>query len=48
MLLILSQDAGFAHHIHKVPLPAGSAPWYRERLLSRCSLGSLLYIVMLR
>eukprot|EP00882_Tetradesmus_deserticola_P021481 GHRQ01023254.1.p1 GENE.GHRQ01023254.1~~GHRQ01023254.1.p1 ORF type:complete len:322 (+),score=177.91 GHRQ01023254.1:768-1733(+) len=47
MLLILSQDTSFSHNIHKVMLP-GSVPWYRERVLSKISLGSLVFVVLLR
>eukprot|EP00878_Enallax_costatus_P040177 GHUV01046185.1.p1 GENE.GHUV01046185.1~~GHUV01046185.1.p1 ORF type:complete len:259 (+),score=79.14 GHUV01046185.1:162-938(+) len=47
ILLILSQDTSFSHNIHKVMLP-GTVSWYRERLLHKVSLGSLVFIVLLR
>lgn len=46
IVLILSQDTSFSANIHKVVVP--SVPWYSERVLSRVSLGSLVYIVLLR
>lgn len=46
-MLILSQDTSFSHNIHKVMLP-GVVPWYRERVLSKISLGSLVAVVLLR
>eukprot|EP00877_Chromochloris_zofingiensis_P015055 jgi/Chrzof1/9803/Cz04g16070.t1 len=46
IILILSQDTSFSHNIHKITI--ASVPWYRERLLHRISLGSLVYIVLLR
>ena len=47
IVLILSQDTSFSHNIHKVHLP-GAVPWSKERLLTRISLGSLVYVVLLR
>uniref|UniRef100_A0A383WDY4 Dymeclin n=1 Tax=Tetradesmus obliquus TaxID=3088 RepID=A0A383WDY4_TETOB len=47
IVLILSQDTSFSHNIHKVMLP-GVVPWYRERVLSKISLGSLVAVVLLR
>ncbi|KAF6251495.1 Dyggve-Melchior-Clausen syndrome protein-domain-containing protein [Scenedesmus sp. NREL 46B-D3] len=47
IVLILSQDTSFSHNIHKVMLP-GNVPWYRERVLSKVSLGSLVFVVLLR
>lgn len=47
IVLILSQDTSFSHNIHKVHL-TGAAPWYKERLLTKISLGSLVYVVLLR
>lgn len=47
IVLILSQDTSFSHNIHKVHLQ-GVAPWYKERLLNKISLGSLVYVVLLR
>ncbi|EIE20753.1 hypothetical protein COCSUDRAFT_48393 [Coccomyxa subellipsoidea C-169] len=46
ILLILTQDASFAANVHKVQLT--SVPWYKERLLNRTSLGSLLVVLLLR
>lgn len=37
VILILSQDAGFAQNLHQITLP--SVPWFKERLLHRTSLG---------
>lgn len=47
ILLILSQDTSFSHNIHKVLLP-GTVSWYRERMLHKISLGSLVFVVLLR
>ncbi|KAF6251815.1 Dymeclin [Scenedesmus sp. NREL 46B-D3] len=47
IVLILSQDTSFSHNIHKVML-LGNVPWYRERVLSKVSLGSLVFVVLLR
>jgi hypothetical protein len=47
IVLILSQDTSFSHNIHKVMLP-GSVPWYKERMLNKISLGSLVFVVLLR
>lgn len=47
IVLILSQDTSFSHNIHKVMLP-GSVSWYKERMLNRVSLGSLVFVVLLR
>lgn len=47
IVLILSQDTSFSHNIHKVMLP-GNISWYRERMLQKLSLGSLVFIVLLR
>eukprot|EP00898_Chlorokybus_atmophyticus_P000736 jgi/Chlat1/1663/Chrsp127S01908 len=44
--LILSQDASFNANIHKLML--NSVPWYKERQLSRISLGSLMVVVLIR
>ncbi|KAK9845745.1 hypothetical protein WJX81_001268 [Elliptochloris bilobata] len=46
ILLILSQDAAFAANVHAVQLV--EVPWYKERLLHKTSLGSLLVILLLR
>ncbi|CAL5220036.1 g1983 [Coccomyxa viridis] len=46
ILLILTQDASFAANVHKVQL--SSVPWYRERLLNKTLLGSLLVVLLLR
>lgn len=46
VLLILSQDASFARLVHQVQLPA--VGWYKERGLYNVTLGSLIYIVLLR
>jgi hypothetical protein len=46
-VLILSQDTSFSHNIHKVHLP-GAVAWYKECLLNKVSLGSLVYVVLLR
>jgi len=47
IVLILSQDTSFSHNIHKVHL-AGAVPWYKERMLNKISLGSMVYVVLLR
>eukprot|EP00879_Flechtneria_rotunda_P020891 GHRR01021996.1.p1 GENE.GHRR01021996.1~~GHRR01021996.1.p1 ORF type:complete len:588 (+),score=216.63 GHRR01021996.1:369-2132(+) len=47
IILILSQDTSFSHNIHKVLLP-GSVTWYQERMLQKISLGSLVFVVLLR
>lgn len=47
IVLILSQDTSFSHNIHKVYLP-GAVSWYKERVLNKISLGSLVYVVLLR
>jgi hypothetical protein len=47
IVLILSQDTSFSHNIHKVTL-SGAVPWYKERVLTRITLGSLVYVVLLR
>lgn len=47
IVLILSQDTSFSHNIHKVQL-SGTVSWYRERVLTKISLGSLVYVVLLR
>ncbi|KAF8072811.1 dym [Scenedesmus sp. PABB004] len=47
IVLILSQDTSFSHNIHKVVLPGGVS-WYKERQLSRITLGSLVFVVLLR
>lgn len=47
IVLILSQDTSFSHNIHKVHLH-GAVSWYKERLLTKISLGSLVYVVLLR
>eukprot|EP00884_Botryococcus_braunii_P022736 jgi/Botrbrau1/9146/Bobra.160_3s0019.1 len=46
IILILSQDAAFARNIHSISLV--SVPWYKDRLLSNTTLGSLLVIVLLK
>ncbi|XP_057873570.2 uncharacterized protein LOC131079592 [Cryptomeria japonica] len=46
ILLILSQDSSFNASIHKLILP--NVPWYREQLLSRTSLGSLMVVILIR
>jgi hypothetical protein len=46
ILLILSQDASFNANVHKLMLPG--VPWYRERLLPRISLGSLMVVILIR
>lgn len=47
IVLILSQDTSFSHNIHKVHL-TGAVPWYKERMLNKISLGSMVYVVLLR
>lgn len=47
IVLMLSQDTSFSHNVHKVAL-RGPIPWYRERVLTHISLGSLVYVVLLR
>jgi hypothetical protein len=44
ILLILTQDASFAANVHRVQLAA--VPWYRERLLTKTSLGALSFRLM--
>jgi len=46
ILLILSQDPSFNANIHKVIVQA--VPWYKERLLTKVSLGSLVVILLIR
>jgi hypothetical protein len=46
IILVLSQDEALAKTVHKVTLT--SVPWYKERRLSGTTLGSLLFIVLLR
>ncbi|XP_057771541.1 uncharacterized protein LOC130991379 isoform X2 [Salvia miltiorrhiza] len=46
IFLILSQDSTFNASIHKLMLP--NVPWYKERLLSQTSLGSLMVIILIR
>uniref|UniRef100_A0A0D6R327 Dymeclin n=1 Tax=Araucaria cunninghamii TaxID=56994 RepID=A0A0D6R327_ARACU len=46
ILLILSQDSSFNASIHKLILP--NVPWYREQLLPRTSLGSLMVVILIR
>ncbi|CAM6120274.1 unnamed protein product [Calypogeia fissa] len=46
ILLILSQDSSFNASIHKLMLPG--VPWYKERLLPRTSLGSLMVVILIR
>ncbi|KAK9817010.1 hypothetical protein WJX72_008242 [[Myrmecia] bisecta] len=46
IILILSQDIAFSQNIHKIIVPA--VPWYKERMLVKTSLGSLLVILLLR
>ncbi|KAL1832450.1 uncharacterized protein LOC108225680 isoform X1 [Daucus carota subsp. sativus] len=46
ILLILSQDSSFNTSIHKLILPTVS--WYKERLLSQTSVGSLMVIILVR
>ncbi|KAH9298090.1 hypothetical protein KI387_029772 [Taxus chinensis] len=46
ILLILSQDSSFNASIHKLIL--SNVPWYREQLLSRTSLGSLMVVILIR
>jgi len=46
ILLILSQDASFNANIHKLTLH--TVPWYKERLLPKISLGSLLVVILIR
>lgn len=46
IILILSQDKGFSQNIQRVML--GAVPWYKERMLQRTSLGSLLVVQLLR
>eukprot|EP00271_Cylindrocystis_brebissonii_P005392 TRINITY_DN17402_c0_g1_i1.p1 TRINITY_DN17402_c0_g1~~TRINITY_DN17402_c0_g1_i1.p1 ORF type:complete len:727 (+),score=106.70 TRINITY_DN17402_c0_g1_i1:575-2755(+) len=46
ILLILSQDASFNANVHKLILPG--VPWYKERLLPRISLGSLMVVLLIR
>ncbi|KAL3678033.1 hypothetical protein R1sor_020989 [Riccia sorocarpa] len=46
ILLILSQDASFNASIHKLILPG--VPWYKERLVPRTSLGSLMVVILIR
>ncbi|KAA6428940.1 MAG: hypothetical protein FRX49_01050 [Trebouxia sp. A1-2] len=46
IILILSQDKGFSQNVQEVML--GSVPWYKERMLQKTSLGSLLVVLLLR
>eukprot|EP00245_Coleochaete_scutata_P002264 TRINITY_DN1297_c0_g2_i1.p1 TRINITY_DN1297_c0_g2~~TRINITY_DN1297_c0_g2_i1.p1 ORF type:complete len:518 (+),score=93.00 TRINITY_DN1297_c0_g2_i1:66-1556(+) len=46
ILLILSQDASFNANVHKLVLPG--VPWYKERLLPKISLGSLMVVILIR
>lgn len=46
ILLVLSQDSSFSSTIHKILLP--SVPWYKDRLLNNITLGSLVFIVLLK
>ena len=46
LLLILSQDAGFVTACQTSIL--SSVPWYKDRLLGKISVGSLMVIVLVR
>ncbi|CAA0823037.1 Unknown protein [Striga hermonthica] len=46
IFLILSQDSSFNSSVHKLMLP--NVPWYKERILSQTSLGSLMVIILIR
>jgi len=46
VLLMLTQDEGFISTAHSVVLP--SVPWYKERILQKISLGSLIVVLIFR
>lgn len=47
VLLLVTQDASFSETAHKrVILP--TVPWFRERILTDMSLGSLMFVMLLR
>ncbi|XAR49055.1 hypothetical protein NMG60_11032089 [Bertholletia excelsa] len=46
VLLILSQDSSFNASVHKLIL--ARVPWYQEHCLHQMSLGSLMFIILIR
>lgn len=46
IVLMLSQEASFSSNIHRVAAPP--VPWYTERAVGRCSLGSIVVMVLCR
>lgn len=46
ILLILSQDSSFNASVHKLVLP--HVQWYKERLLTQTTLGSLMIVILIR
>lgn len=46
ILLILSQDSSFNASMHKLVLPG--VPWFKERLLTQTTLGSLMIVILIR
>jgi dymeclin len=44
--LILSQDSAFAQNVHRVSIP--SVPFYKEKIINKTTLGSLLVLLLLR
>eukprot|EP00741_Cyanophora_paradoxa_P002013 tig00000525_g1952.t1 len=46
VLLILSQDASFSSSVHLVEIAA--VPWFKDRILTQVSLGSLCVIILVR
>lgn len=48
ILLMLSEDEAFAKSIHEIVVPFQELNWYKERTLTNCTLGSLIFLVLTR
>lgn len=46
IILMLSQDSAFAQNVHRVSIP--SVPFYKEKIINKTTLGSLLVLLLLR
>lgn len=46
IILMLSQEPSFSSNVHNVDAPP--VPWYTERAVGKCSLGSIVVMVLCR
>ena len=48
ILLMLSEDEAFSKSIHEISIAYQDLYWYKERTMTNCTLGSLMFLILTR